>query len=274
MPATPGPGCPTMADAPLPVAEPWYRVERLDARLTRITEPHVHPIFSANIHLVTGRDADLLIDSGMGVAPLRPLVDRLRPDPARPLICLTTHAHVDHMGAAHEFDIRLVHPLEAEDLADPAPWTLQASSVPRAFVAAFAQAGCSALRPLLIDALPAPGWDPAAWRLRGADPTGTVEDGATLDLGDARFEVLHLPGHSRGQVGLWEPATGLLFAADAAYDGPLIADGPGMDRATFSRTLHRLRALPVTRVHGGHDPDFDRARLHTVIDAHLALWDQ
>ncbi|TVP84014.1 MBL fold metallo-hydrolase [Thioalkalivibrio sp.] len=103
--------------------------------------------------------------------------------------------------------------------------------------------------------------------------TATVEEGSIIDLGDARFEVLHLLGHAPGQARLFEPATGLLFGADAVYDGPLIADGPGMDRAAYARTLRRLRGLPVTRVHGGHDGDFDRDRLHRIIDDHLTPWD-
>ena len=40
----------------LPTAADWYRAERLDDRITVITEPHVHPIYSANMHLVLGRD--------------------------------------------------------------------------------------------------------------------------------------------------------------------------------------------------------------------------
>jgi hypothetical protein len=38
----------------LPVADPWYVTQRLDARSFISMEPHVHPIFSANITLVLG----------------------------------------------------------------------------------------------------------------------------------------------------------------------------------------------------------------------------
>jgi glyoxylase-like metal-dependent hydrolase (beta-lactamase superfamily II) len=114
----------------LPVASQWYSVESVDDRIFCLTEPHVHPIFSANIFLVLGRDADLVIDSGMGIAPLRPVIDALRPDPARPLILFTTHTHVDHIGAAHEFETRLVHPLEAAELADPEPYSLMVWTAP------------------------------------------------------------------------------------------------------------------------------------------------
>ena len=255
----------------LPVVDPWYGVDRLDARVTRITEPRVHPIFSANIHLVEGSEADLLIDAGMGVAPLRPVVDALR-DPAKPLILLATHAHVDHIGAAHEFDARLAHPLEAEAMARPSPYSLDAAAIPERLAGMFEAAGYPPLWPLLIDAVPWEGYEPAAYALRGAEPTGAVEEGDAIDLGDWRAEVLHLPGHSPGQVGLWHEPSGTLFGADAIYDGPLIHDGPGMSVPDYAATLRRLMALPVTLVHGGHDPAFGRERMRAICADYLARW--
>ncbi len=250
----------------------WYRSEQIDAHLWRITEPRVHPIFAANMHLVLGQDADLLIDTGMGIAPLRPTVDALRAEPERPLICLSTHTHVDHIGAAHEFETRLVHPMEAEELAAPTPYSLRTDGISDAFRALFLDAGYPALWPLLIDALPDPDYDVDAYELRGAPATGSVEDGDMIDLGDWQAEVLHLPGHSPGQVGLFHHESGTLFGADAIYDGPLIYDGPGMSIADYAETLRRLRAMPITCVHGGHDPHFGKARMNEIVDTYLEKW--
>lgn len=256
----------------LRIASPWYATQRLDARTWCLTEPHVHPIFSANIFLVLGSETDMVIDSGMGIAPLRPAVDTLRPDAAKPLLLFTTHTHVDHIGAAHEFEHRLVHPLEVEDLAAPAPYSLDSADIPERLQRLFLNAGYPPLWPLLIDALPHAGYDVAGYTLHSAPATRRVSDGDTVDLGDWRAEVLHLPGHSPGQVGLWHEESGTLFGADAIYDGPLIWDGPGMDVAAYAATLRRIRALPVQRVLGGHDPAFGRARCHEIVDTYLALW--
>ena len=49
-----------------------------------------------------------------------------------------------------------------------------------------------------------------------------IGEGDVIDLGDRAFEVLHLPGHSPGSIGLWDPAAGTLFSGDAIYDGPLL----------------------------------------------------
>lgn len=214
----------------------------------------------------------MVVDSGMGVAPLRPVVDALRPDPERPLILFTTHTHVDHIGAAHEFETRLVHPLEADELAAPEAYSLDTSGIPDRLAKLFADAGYPPLWPHLVDALPHADYDLDAYRLHPAPATGTVEDGAVVDLGDWQAEVLHLPGHSPGQIGLWHGESGTLFGADAIYDGPLIYEGPGMDIAAYAETLRRIRALPVNRVLGGHDPAFERDRCHRIVDHYLALW--
>lgn len=94
----------------------------------------------------------------------------------------------------------------------------------------------------------------------GAAPTRVVEDGDVVETGDRRFQVLHLPGHSPGSIGLWEAATSTLFSGDALYDGPLIDTVEGCDIPAYVRTMERQRDLPGRVVHAGHDPSFGRAR--------------
>ena len=121
----------------------------------------------------------------------------------------------------------------------------------------------------LVDALPGPGYDPAAYRVLPAPATRLIEEGDVVDTGSRRFEVLHLPGHSPGSIGLWEAETGVLFSGDAIYDGPLLDNIPGADPARYIKTMERLRELPVTVVHAGHDPSFGRERLRELADDYL-----
>jgi glyoxylase-like metal-dependent hydrolase (beta-lactamase superfamily II) len=83
------------------------------------------------------------------------------------------------------------------------------------------------------------------------------------------FEILHLPGHSPGSMGLWEASSGTLFSGDAIYDGPLLDELPGSDIETYVRTMRRLAKLPARIVHAGHDPSFDGARLRELAQEYL-----
>jgi glyoxylase-like metal-dependent hydrolase (beta-lactamase superfamily II) len=130
------------------------------------------------------------------------------------------------------------------------------------------------LWPYLINAIPHADYNVAGYEVKSAPATGTLEDGDMIDLGDWRAEVLHLPGHSPGQIGLWHAESGTLFGADAIYDGPLIYDGPGMSVSDYAASLKRIRDLPVKRVYGGHDPAFGRERLRKIVDHYLELWGQ
>jgi glyoxylase-like metal-dependent hydrolase (beta-lactamase superfamily II) len=185
------------------------------------------------------------------------------------VIAVATHTHADHIGGHHEFEDCLVHRLEADGLEAP--------SARNTLVAA--EFGADELRKLriagyevagtLITALPHAGYDLRTYSVRPARPTRIVEEGDMVDTGDRRFEVLHLPGHSPGSIGLWEQTTGTLFSGDAIYDGPLLDELHHSDIAAYIRTMRRLRAMPVRVVHAGHDPSFGRERLVELVNAYL-----
>jgi len=233
----------------LPVADSWFKATRLDDDTTVIIEPHIHVLE-------------------------QPYLDTLRRDPEKDIICVSSHTHIDHIGAVHEFDTRLVHPAEADEMASPSGLiSLFRRDMPETLLQTFLEAGYPPIGETLIEALPFAGYDPEDYRLQGAPATGLLNHGDHVSLGNHEYEVLHLPGHSPGGIGLFEPATGVLFGADAIYDGPLIYEGPGMSIEAYRETFALLKTLPVSVVHGGHDPSFDRARMLEIISRYEAIWD-
>jgi glyoxylase-like metal-dependent hydrolase (beta-lactamase superfamily II) len=249
----------------LPVADPWWVVERVGEGVTLVSEPHVHRFLRCNVWHVEGRDLDLVVDTSLGLSPLRPLVERA---PGADLLAVATHSHGDHIGGMHEFDRRAIHGLEAAELADGGPVTIDSSAYGDTSLGVYRRAGYEC-GPLLLDAVPDGGPESATWELRPAPATRTLQEGDVIDLGDRAFEVLHLPGHSPGSIGLWEAATGILFSGDAIYDGPLLDELDGSDVDAYVTTMHRLRELPVTVVHGGHEASFGRDRLRAICDDYL-----
>lgn len=251
----------------LPIADRWFERRQVDPDLTLLWEPHVHPLLRCNIWRLKGRDADLLVDTGMGIASLRAAGADLF---GASLLAVATHAHADHMGGLHEFDQRLVHACEACALREGRDsYSLDLADYSAASQAGLAAAGYD-ISGGLLTAIPHAGYAPAAHVLKGCEPTRVLEEGDVIDLGDRAFEVLHLPGHSPGSIGLWEAATGILFSGDAIYDGPLLDDIPGADVKAYRTTMERLLTLPVQVVHGGHDDSFGPERLAEIARAYLA----
>ena len=257
----------------LAIADRWFDRRTMDDGVTLLWEPHVVPLMQCNIWHVRGSERDMIVDTGMGVASL---VDAAQDLLERSVTAVATHSHGDHIGSHHEFDGSrqagdevLVHPAEADELAQP---SLQSLDIHEAW----GQAGVDGLRDAgyevgfqyFVTALPA-GTALDGFRQRPAKPARLVDEGDVIDLGDRRFEVLHLPGHSPGSIGLWEEATGILFSGDAIYDGPLLDELADSDIGQYCTTMERLLDLPVTVVHGGHDPSFDRDRLRELATAYL-----
>ena len=231
--------------------EEWYETIRMADDVTLIHEPWIKPFFRCNMWHIQGRDFDLLFDTGLGHFPLRASLARLR---ERPVICVASHSHFDHIGSHHEFETRCIHCAEAEILADPRnAWTLADRYATDE----------------MFDGLPE-NWDTQSYRVRPAPATRLLNDGEVIDLGDRAFEVIHTPGHSPGGIALWERKTRILLSGDIVYDGPLIDDAYHSDLGDYEKSLRRLAPMPIQTVHGGHFSSFAGSRLGTIIDEYLA----
>ncbi len=230
-----------------------------------ITEPHVHPLLRCNVWHVRGRDRDLVIDTSLGLVPIAHLVEH---ELGHAVVAVATHVHSDHVGGMCEFTDRAIHRAEAPVLAAAQETTLVSEHYGETVLRPYRDAGYD-IPELLVDAVPTAGMAMVG-EIDGAPATRILEDGDIVDTGDRAFEVLHLPGHSPGSIGLWEVGTGILFSGDAVYDGPLLDELEGSDIDDYVKTMQRLRELRVAVVHGGHEASFGRERLIEICDAYLA----
>ena len=249
----------------LPVSDQWFVRERVDDSITLLTEPYVHPFLRCNIWHVRGRDRDLLVDTGMGIGSLSEAARDLF---EKSLSVVITHTHVDHSGGAHEFEPCMVHESEADTLRyakDQLP--LATRHWPAEILAMLEED--EPVGEYVITARPSPSFDPREHRLQPVSSVSLIGEGDIVDIGDRAFEVLHLPGHSPGSIGLWEEATGTLFSGDAVYDAGLLDELPGSDKELYCKTMERLLELPVRVVHGGHDNSFGRDRLREIATEYL-----
>jgi len=235
-------------------AKHWYETIPFADGITLIHEPWMTPFFRCNMWLIRGRDRDLLVDTGLGAFPLRRHVPALQ---GRPVLCLSSHTHFDHIGSTHEFADRLVHPAEAASLA-----------APQNDVTLFSHYAAGDRDGEMFHA-PPEGWNAATYTNRAAPATQHVVEGDEIDLGGRVWRVLHTPGHSPGHLSLWEEATGTLIAQDVVYDGPLVTECLGADMPAYRATMARLRDLSPGIVHGGHFASFGLVRFRQLIDSFL-----
>ena len=118
----------------------------------------------------------------------------------------------------------------------------------------------------------------------GADcPVDTgLRGGETLRLGPSRrLEVLHLPGHTPGHLGLWDPDHGAAIIIDAVlergiYDraGTLLQPPRYFDAAAYRATIRRLRALAPEHLLTAHYPPMRGQEVLDFLDRSLEFTDR
>lgn len=230
----------------------WFEVTPLASGILRIREPHVHEFFRANLYRIAGRDFDIQLDFGVGVRPLT----EVSPATGKPVLAIASHAHVDHVGSFHLYARRAGHLIEAPIFAD--------------------MNDLGTLAPMFRDiegavtALPSARWSMADHALAPAPLTEQLEEGDRIDLGNRRFTVLHLPGHSPGSIALLDEANGDFFSADAIYDEGLVDDIPGADVETYLETMRRLAQLDVGQVYAGHGEVMNKVQMQRVARDYIA----
>lgn len=89
-----------------------------------------------------------------------------------------------------------------------------------------------------------------------ASATDHLADGDIVRVGGIEFRVIHMPGHTPGQVAFLHGDT--MFSGDVLFRGSIgRTDLPGGDPKVMTRTLRdRILTLPDTvRVLSGHGPE-------------------
>ncbi|MEM6822606.1 MAG: MBL fold metallo-hydrolase [Verrucomicrobiota bacterium] len=94
-------------------------------------------------------------------------------------------------------------------------------------------------------------------KLKAVEISQYIEEGEVFSIGSHEFEILHLPGHCPGSIGLYEPKEGLVFGGDVLFAGGIgRTDLPGGDLDVLMNSIHeKLLKLPeATVVYPGHGP--------------------
>jgi glyoxylase-like metal-dependent hydrolase (beta-lactamase superfamily II) len=217
--------------------------------------------------LVSGSEGALLLDTGIAgtvTEHVAPALSELGVEPGRLAEVVISHADVDHYGG--DAEIRALAPGAR----------LRAHELDRALIESWeliARERYGWYRPHGLD------YDEATWHwLAEAAGRDTVLDGELvtgerIDLGGIEVEVLHLPGHSLGHLGLFEAASGTAIVGDAVmghgFDsaaGGRAGPPPYVDLAAYRSTIARVRELSPARLGTAHFPLFEGERVGAFLD--------
>jgi glyoxylase-like metal-dependent hydrolase (beta-lactamase superfamily II) len=248
------------------VTNQWFSARDLDQGVRLITEPYADDFIRGNFFIVDCGDETLMVDSGLGLAPIRDQFPEVAECEA---ILVLTHPHNDHRGGAPEFERRLAHRLDAPALDRRVHGRTRPEDWPAENIEAARSAGYQ-VPEYMLEREPHPDFDPDEYWIEPAPATELVGEGDVIEVASRRFSVLHLPGHTPGGIGLLEEKTGIFFSGDLLYDGPLVDGLPESNVEDFIHSVARIRQLPVTEMHGGHNQSLSGKRMIELAEQYLS----
>ena len=203
-------------------------------------------------------ERSLLVDTGIATTPEEVILPALREAgllPAALDYILISHADVDHFGGNAAMRRAAPRSVICAHTAD-VPWIGDRERILRERYGWYAAHGAEA------------DYDDAtkAWLRDALGPDVAVDlelsGGERFRLGpDLIVEVLHLPGHSAGHLGLWDPVSESAIVTDAVLGGGLrdnagaiIHPPPYVLLAEYEATARRLRGLAPRRLLTAHYP--------------------
>ncbi|MCX5714111.1 MAG: MBL fold metallo-hydrolase [Candidatus Omnitrophica bacterium] len=169
-----------------------------------------------------GQDA-IIIDPGAQVHKIKAALEKHN---LKPAMVINTHGHYDHIGCDDKFNVPvMIHKYDAPFLEDPVLNLTALFFVPYKVAAKIV----------------------------------SLEDNQIIEHVWISLEVLHIPGHTPGCIGLLlkSPQDNIVFTGDTLfYQGIGRADLSGGDEALLIRKIReKLFILPDdTKVYPGHGP--------------------
>lgn len=184
-------------------------------------------------YLLLGKGKACLIDTGLGVANIKKVIDKIT---SLPILVVTTHVHWDHIGGHRFFDEFAVHEDEREWIMGRFPLPL--SAVKQNLL----NGNCEFPKSFNIE----------NYKIFSAIPQLILQDGDEIDLGKRTVKVLHTPGHSPGHCCFYEAEKGYLYSGDLIYKGCLDMFYPTTNPKLFVQSVSKIAELDISRILPGH----------------------
>ena len=212
----------------------------------------------SNSGLIDGGGDSLLVDTQFDLPRTRRMLDAMAPMTAGSPI---RHAVNTHGNGDHCFGNELLDPAVRIWAAPEASAHLQGES-PQLLASLMSADLSPPLSDYLRRAFGAFDFTTIRLRLPDAEVTADLE----LPVGSRTVRLLRLPpAHTHGDVAVFDPSSGVVFAGDLLFIGgtPIMWAGPA---SSWIAALHRLLALDADTFVPGHGPVTDAAGVREVIE--------
>ncbi len=215
----------------------------------------------SGVYLIRGQGESMLIDTGNWTLPeyangmgdfLVKLLDKEKNDLKYILI---THFHYDHTGNAKMLKERygamvVCHPADKPIIEDPMivtrPENLTRFGVtPEAVLRDFNLKAGESL------GLSDPGVIDTYWNFP-VEVDVEVNDGDILEFGSLKVEVVHLPGHCPGHIGVYNPHSGTLYSGDVLHYPTPLGPWPIGDAKAHWNSIQRCLDIKPQLLLEGH----------------------
>jgi glyoxylase-like metal-dependent hydrolase (beta-lactamase superfamily II) len=226
--------------------------------------------------LLTGEDRAVLVDTGLAETPeevIIPYLEGIGLSLGDLDEVIISHADVDHCGGNRALKVR-----------DRSLW-LSCGEPDRAWI----ENNELMLSDIYRWYEPygfGPDEDSVEWireELGGDVPVDAgLSGGETMRLGpDRRVEILHLPGHTPGHLGIWDPKNGAAIIIDAALEtgiynreGNRLIPPRYFDATAYQNTIRKLLTLQPEHLLTAHYPPMQRKEALDFLDRSMQFTQQ
>jgi glyoxylase-like metal-dependent hydrolase (beta-lactamase superfamily II) len=209
---------------------------------------HIGDAFHVYATLITGKKEAILLDTTNGLANLRRQVDAMTELPYR---VIASHGHGDHTRGNYQFDRVLLHPADFELCRQ---WNRP-------------QDRAAALENARGKGLVEEDFDQAAFLAGGTGCLEALDPHGFFDLGGLTVQVVPMPGHTPGSVGLLLREYRLLLTADACNPMMWMFLKGASSIPAWARMLEQVKTLPFDYFLPAHIPNLlPKARLDVMIE--------
>ena len=211
-----------------------YRVHPVSDHVTLIEEALDNPGFMT---LVTGEDSALLFDTGYGSGDLVSLVGGLT---ELPVTVVLSHGHFDHACAAWQFAEAWLHPADHDSCMSGTSREVRAERWGRN--TRHREAPPDIARTVSFE----------EYTAHTCCPLKPLAYHQVFDLGGVTCEVIPMPGHTKGSVGLLIREERILLAGDGANPTFFLQVPQSATWEDHKETLRGVLDLPFDRFIIGH----------------------